>query len=184
VGLFITSAENGARSLRVHVDGRDIAAPPPFGLVLEGEGRAEHGGFGYLDTARFVVSELPAEAAKKASAAEILSYLVEVGGTATPGQIKDRFDISDGTLRKRRGELEAVGVSYVGTGRDVIYTTNPATPQHPAIAGVRGAWDDEPRTPPSPIERAGWGAGSSPRDTATGGIDLRADILDDEEELS
>lgn len=53
VGFYITRSENGARRLRLELEARDFATPEAIGVVLEGNGTGEHGGFRYTDTATF-----------------------------------------------------------------------------------------------------------------------------------
>jgi hypothetical protein len=61
VGFLITRSENGARRLRVDIEARDFAAPDALGVVIEGNGSGEHGGFTYADTAALVIDETAAE---------------------------------------------------------------------------------------------------------------------------
>lgn len=61
VGFYITRSENGARRLRLELEARDFATPEAIGVVLEGNGTGEHGGFRYVDTATMRIDESAAE---------------------------------------------------------------------------------------------------------------------------
>jgi AAA domain len=51
-GLFISSSEDGARTMQIEVEARDIRAPRPFRIELSGEATGPNGGWSYLDTVR------------------------------------------------------------------------------------------------------------------------------------
>lgn len=59
-GMFITS-NDGARTMQVEVETRDIRAPRPFRVELAGEATGPNGGWGYLDTVRVAadLGEIP-----------------------------------------------------------------------------------------------------------------------------
>ena len=59
VGFLITRSESGARRMRVEVEARDFAAPDALGVVIDGTGSGEHGGFTYTDTATLVHRRRP-----------------------------------------------------------------------------------------------------------------------------
>jgi hypothetical protein len=65
----------------------------------------------------------------RVEAREIRAYLVTVGGSATTREVCERFDLTDGTLRRRRCELLAFGVDYHRRGARSGYE----------IAPIRGA---------------------------------------------
>jgi hypothetical protein len=61
VGFLIVSSEDGARRMKVEIEARDFAAPDAIGLVIDGTGTGEHGGFTYTDTTRLIVDPTAAE---------------------------------------------------------------------------------------------------------------------------
>ena len=61
VGFLITRSESGARRLRVDVEARDFAAPDALGVVIQGTGSGEHGGFTYADAATLAIDAAAAE---------------------------------------------------------------------------------------------------------------------------
>jgi hypothetical protein len=137
LGVFITGSDNGARILRVEFDGRDSAMPDPIGVRLLGAGSGENGSLVYADAAHFVAEDAPDAAELKAPPSEIAAWIREQGGHATPGEIRETFDISEDTLRRRRDELAKLGIAHVGSGKNSRYedlgdpdnpaTRNPAT---------------------------------------------------------
>lgn len=56
VGLFIVNAEDGARTMEIETEARELAVPPSFTARLEGDGSGPNGGYGYHDTASMKVS--------------------------------------------------------------------------------------------------------------------------------
>jgi AAA domain len=103
VGFLITSSESGARRLRVDIDARDFAAPEAIGLVLDGNGTGEHGGFRYTDEARFRIDE---------SAAEERDLV---------GELERLFE--DGEWRTLRELAAAKDVGGLGANEDVLKWT-------------------------------------------------------------
>jgi len=162
VGVFITSSTDCGRRLRVEFEQRDLAAPDPIGVRLDGQGSGPNGGLTYYDEARIVCEDDVPEASRlKAPASEIAAYVRERGGVAAPGEILSRFDISDGTLRERRDELGRLGIRYAKKGNHGSYfdpavhpypqdpqsadadqlplnhAGSPSVPAEPAIEGLR-----------------------------------------------
>jgi AAA domain-containing protein len=144
VGIYITGSERGARSLRLEFDGRDLAMPETIGVELVGQGSGENGGYTFDDTCQLIrAAEIPREAQLKAPAADIAAYIIERGGRIGPAEIKDHFDIEDGTLRSRRDDLVKLGIAYVKQGRESVYvslhpaTRNPAALRDSATAGSK-----------------------------------------------
>jgi hypothetical protein len=133
-GIFITASRERGRLLRVEFEARDLAAPEPVGLALEGEGSGPNGSFLETDTASFVVrADVPAEARLKAPPSEIAAFVRESGGEVSPQEIRDRFGIADATLRARRGELAKLGIAHE-RGRYFDATGPPPTGAEPAPA--------------------------------------------------
>lgn len=154
VGLFITKSENGARKLTVHTDIRDLAAPQKFLVNIVGTGSGQYGGFTYLDTAQLQMEDAPLDKPTKAPAHEIRDWIIkEHGGAASPGEIQLHFKISDTTLKSRRDQLAALGVQYLGEGRNTRYEAAlPQTPNHPKVGVTLGS----PEAPQSaPLLRKG-----------------------------
>jgi hypothetical protein len=77
VGLWITRADDGARSMRIEVEARDFASPGALGVVITGTGTGEHGGFTYADTATVSIA---AEAADERDLAAELEALFAADG--------------------------------------------------------------------------------------------------------
>ena len=58
----------------------------------------------------------------RASADEIAEWIrSRPAKRATPKELRDKFDITDRTLRNRRGALETRGIEYVEAGRFSTY---------------------------------------------------------------
>jgi AAA domain len=155
-GVFITGSESGARVLRVEFDGRDSAMPDPIGVRLLGAGSGTNGSLLYADAAHFVAEHAPDAAELKAPAADIAAWIrQERGGHATPTEIREAFDISEDTLRRRRDDLAALGIAYISAGRLTRYedlgdpldpaTANPATSR---VSTSRGQNPHGQATPP------------------------------------
>ena len=145
LGVFITGSEHGARVLRLEFDGRDAAMPAPAGVRLQGAGSGDNGSLLYTDAAHFVSQHAPDPAELKAPATEIAAWVRAQGGHATPAEIREHFEIAEGTLRGRRADLAKLGIAYTGSGRDSRYsdigdTADPATRNPAALRGdaVRG----------------------------------------------
>ena len=81
---------------------------------------------------------------RKASAEEIAAWIHEQGGRATPGEIKDRFDIADATLRDRRPKLAELGIDYTGTGKNAVYVANHPAPRTPRLLRGQAIAGSEP----------------------------------------
>jgi hypothetical protein len=122
-GLFITKADFKQRRMRLEMEVRDGVALEPFGVHLAGEGTAKFGGFRYEDTATLVIDDVVlGEQTVRASADEIAEWILSrPTKRATPKELRDKFDITDGTLRNRRGALELRGIEYVDAGRFSSY---------------------------------------------------------------
>jgi len=140
----------------------------------------------------------------KAPPSEIAAFVTERGGKATPAEIRDHFDIADGTLRERRAGLEELGVRYERDGRGSHYVVNadnddPA-PRNPALLrgdALRGqkphGYAELTPHPADPAIAPLWGSEnadlqgkSPPRDPAipTGSaLSVRADPEANENEL-
>lgn len=99
VGLFIATAENGARLMQLEVESRDLAAPLPFGARLEGVGSGPNGGFTYRDTIEVATEGRPP------------------GGRPVTKSI----EMAEAVLELRRGEpsiSRAETARRLGVGRD------------------------------------------------------------------
>lgn len=141
VGLYITASEDGARRIRVEYELRDLASPPPASYQLTGTPSGDYGTFAYDDAAGFEAeAELLARSDIKAPAELIATWIRQQPALqARPGEILDAFDISEGTLRDRRGALADLGVEYIPAGRESVYrwTPDPATADPAALRGSR-----------------------------------------------
>lgn len=109
VAIYITGSENNARNLRVEFDSRDIASPSGLGLVLNGKGSGQNGGFNYHDKAWWTIADAPDEDDVQAPAEDILEWLKE-NGPATRAQIAMAFDVSEKTIARREVRLLQMGV--------------------------------------------------------------------------
>jgi hypothetical protein len=153
VGLFITKSENHARKLTIHTDIRDLAAPDSFVVTLLGDGSGPHGGFAYRDELRLVREDLdPDDKLAKGKARDIAAFVIDGGGTATPGAIRSHFDLSEQALKNRRERLEELGVDYILDGRNSRYQVRgsaaPRDPVAPRDTGNHGGAEAHPVTPP------------------------------------
>ena len=157
VGIFIVKSENRARKLTIHTDIRDGAAPEQFIVTLQGEGSGAFGGFTYRDELRLVREDPdPDEALKKAKPRDIITWIVEQDGQASPGDIRRHFELNDQGLRDRRPRLIELGVAYVEAGKNSHYKADPPLhPLHPRQTGKSGVAEVHP-PPRCPI---GQGAG-------------------------
>ncbi len=148
VGLFIVKSEGNARKLTIHTDVRDGAAPEQFIVTLQGDGTAAYGGFTYRDELRLVREDPdPDESLKKAKPREIRAWIIEQGGSATPGEIRRRFELNDQGLRERRERLKELGVTYFEAGKNSRYEATPLHPAAPRDAGNSGVVETHPATP-------------------------------------
>jgi hypothetical protein len=116
VGLYLTGEADSPVS-RVDVEARDMASPDAFGFRLTGEGTGTNGSFTYMDACRLAMDTPGARVTVKASAEQIAEFVREGDfKRRTPKEIRDRFDISDRTLRERRPALLALGIEYESAG--------------------------------------------------------------------
>jgi hypothetical protein len=121
LGVFITGSDHGARVLRLEFDGRDAAMPDPVGVRLLGAGTGENGSLVYTDAALFVSEHAPDAADLKAPPADIAAWVRDHDGHATPAEIREQFDISEDTLKRRRDDLATLGIAYIGKGKGSRY---------------------------------------------------------------
>jgi hypothetical protein len=123
LGMFITKYEPAERRMRIEFELRDGAALDPVGVRIEGEGTGPNGGFTYADSARFVADdEILGEQTVRAAAKDIADWIkARSTRRAVPKEIRDQFDISDGTLRNRRTGLDMLGIEYVEAGQLSVY---------------------------------------------------------------
>lgn len=89
VGFYITRSESGARRLRIELEARDFATPDAIGVVIEGTGSGEHGGFRYADTATF---RLDAGAAEERDLVSEIEELLSDGRWRTLGELASKKD--------------------------------------------------------------------------------------------
>ena len=83
---------------------------------------------------RFKLNAAKPAAEEKASAASIAEFVRGNDGSATPSEIKSKFEVSDDTLRRRRDELEGLGVTYIVDGRQSRYEARDPAPRDPATS--------------------------------------------------
>jgi hypothetical protein len=94
----------------------------------------------WTDGEGFELADDPGGKPLKAPADEIAVWIRERGGEATPKEIREQFDIADGTLRGRREQLEPLGISYEGKGKTARYfDANPAPADPAALRGSASA---------------------------------------------
>ena len=109
-------------NMRVELVGRDGATPDPFGVVLEGHGTSEFGGFGFRDTLLMrATDDVPGESGPWEHAQKVAEFIRRAGESVTPGQIKDEFGFAAQTLRDHISDLEKLGIRYVNKGRFSTY---------------------------------------------------------------
>jgi hypothetical protein len=115
------------------------------------------------------------EKAKKAPTADIAKWVRGLDPpVAMPSQLRDQFDITDDTLRRRRDELAEHGVLYVDQGKQSHYTVAEGLlPRDDVDRGVsRGAAHpagDPPRDPAMPITSRGASRGGEQGEIEDGG---------------
>jgi hypothetical protein len=96
VGFYITRSDNGARRLRLELEARDFATPEAIGVVLEGTGTGEHGGFRYGDTATF---RIDASAAEEVDLVAELEALFEDGKWRTVDEARTELGRNKDEIR-------------------------------------------------------------------------------------
>lgn len=102
VGVFITKSDDGARTLRLEFETRDVVAAAPLGIELTGETTGSAGGFTFNDAATWaVLDETPEADEVKAPSAEIAAYVLDQGGEVDRRDVEAHFQISPDTLSKR-----------------------------------------------------------------------------------
>jgi hypothetical protein len=117
VGLYLTGEADSPVS-RVDVEARDMASPDAFGFRLSGEGSGTNGSFTYMDACRLTLDAPGARVTVKASPEQIAEFIRDGElGRRTPAEIRERFEISPGTLIARRPGLGALGITYEDAGR-------------------------------------------------------------------
>jgi len=128
VGIFITGRDGRIYSLAV--ESRDLAEPDPFVVRLTGEGSGSNGGFTFADACTLTVAAEVLKPTLKAPPEEIAAFVHEAG-TRAPGAIRERFGISEKTLRARRERLVELGVTYIEAGSASRYATSPDADRAP-----------------------------------------------------
>ena len=132
-GLFITTPARANPMNVVHA-ARDMPNVPPFSVTRSGEASGPYGGYTYLDAVRLEVGDA-LTGATKGIAPEIAEFVrASARGDATPKEICEHFDISEATLRRRRDDLEVLGIEYVTAGKLSHYRPTPTTPP-PRMSG-------------------------------------------------
>lgn len=172
VGIFITGSDDGARTLRLDFEARDIAAPEQIGIKLDGTGSGPNGGLTYRDRAWWTPTITPDEDDLAVTAEEIRDWLLENGGKAEAGEIALAFDVSDKTVHRRRHLLSLLGIHWqqkpgkkghyvhtpdnpqveVDTGQDTLDTCpgSAVSGVNPSIHAETGSGQDTPDTNPCP----------------------------------
>jgi hypothetical protein len=119
VAMFITDVTR-EMTMSVQVDARDFAPPRPFKVAMEGPQTGPYG-WCYEDTVQLVPSDRPVRQIIKGAAEDIRAFIAAGGGSATPKAIRERFEITDPTLKGRRDELARLGVVHQNRGPRSVY---------------------------------------------------------------
>jgi hypothetical protein len=72
------------------------------------------------------------------SPALAIAAFVRSEGAAYSGQILDRFDMAESTLRRRRAQLLELGIVFIERGRGSFYTTSELAEQLRATCRAKG----------------------------------------------
>lgn len=139
--------------MRLETVSRDAAPPDPFGVILDGHGSTEYGGFGYTDTLRVIATdEVPAAALELWDKAKpIADWILNEDREVTPKEIRERFGVAERTLGDHRDDLERLGITYYSAGRLSTYRPTPRTPRDPAPRGRHA----DPANPAAPYRGRG-----------------------------
>jgi hypothetical protein len=110
VGIFITKSDHGARELRLEFETRDVVAPEPIGVHLDGDPSGPLGGFVFSDAASWtVLEEVPVDDDTKT----FINWLeAQPEMSATTEEIAFAFDIAPKTIQRRRPKWVDHGVEY------------------------------------------------------------------------
>jgi hypothetical protein len=69
----------------------------------------------------------------KAPAEQIAAWVIANGGQATPAEVMAAHNISEGTLRERRGPLARLGIQYVKQGKQSVYVFVDLATRYPVV---------------------------------------------------
>ena len=115
------------------------------------------------DEGRLQLQVVDVDATRKGSPADIAEWIrTQPGEQASPKAIRDEFDIGEDTLKRRRDDLERLGVAYISEGKNSRYSATAELPPDSHDRGVSRGELPDPAIPP-PTYVVGEGSRGAPR---------------------
>ena len=146
VGLFITGYDEDTRTLRLHVDCRDIATPHLHGVQLEGKGTGENGGLSYRDAASWIQAVAPDEDDVDVPAQDLVDWLTTHAKDASKQEIAAACDCSVRTVERREPRMEQLGVEIIRKrGAPNIYRIKQPEDEQLSISAADTTDESDPR---------------------------------------